>query len=191
MTLAQRVFTEKRGLILGLGIALAVNALIYLVAVMPLSAKVAAAEQRARQAAMEAQRGEALYAEARAVIAGKERADEELKKFYTSVLPADLTGARRITYLRLAQLADRARLRYERRTVTAERDPESTLSKLNMTMVLEGEYANVRRFIHDLETAPEFLVIEDVALAQGQEGNGPLVLTLEVSTYYRAPVNGT
>ena len=45
-----------------------------------------------------------------------------------------------------------------------------------MTMVLEGEYRDVRRFIHALETAPEFVVIEDVALVQG-ERNAPLTLT--------------
>ena len=54
-----------------------------------------------------------------------------------------------------------------------------------MTMVLEGEYRDVRRFIHKLETAPEFVVIEDVALVQGEQ-NAPLTLTVKLSTYYKA-----
>jgi Tfp pilus assembly protein PilO len=191
MSIARRVLAEKRRLIWALGIALAVNAGIYLVAVYPLAARVAGARVRAAQAAAEVERAEAASARARATVRGRERADQELRKFYSRVLPADQTGARRITYLRLAQLAERARLRYERRTVTAERDRESTLSKLRMTMVLAGEYANVRQFIYELETAPEFVVIEDVALAQGEDRNAPLVLTLEVSTYFLAGTNGT
>ena len=34
-----------------------------------------------------------------------------------------------------------------------------------MTMILTGDYSNIRRFIHELETAPEFLVLESVAVA--------------------------
>jgi hypothetical protein len=53
-----------------------------------------------------------------------------------------------------------------------------------MTMVLAGSYQDVRQFIHQLETAPEFVVIEDVALVQGEERTAPLVLTLQMATYY-------
>ena len=42
-------------------------------------------------------------------------------------------------------------------------------SSMDMTMVLEGEYRDVRRFIHKLETAPEFVVIDDVAPGAGRE----------------------
>ena len=36
-------------------------------------------------------------------------------------------------------------------------------------MVLEGDYRDVRRFIHKLETAPEFVVIEDVGAGAGRD----------------------
>ena len=52
-------------------------------------------------------------------------------------------------------------------------------------MLLAGEYENIRRFIEALETAPEFLVIEEVVLSQRQEASdSELVLTLGLSTYY-------
>jgi hypothetical protein len=57
-------------------------------------------------------------------------------------------------------------------------------------MVLEGEYRNVRRFIHDLETAPEFVVIEDVALAEGTDSDAPLTLTLQLATFFRSEGHG-
>jgi Tfp pilus assembly protein PilO len=50
--------------------------------------------------------------------------------------------------------------------------------------MLSGTYADMRAFIHQLETAPEFVVIDNVELTEGAEG-GVLGLTLELSTYYR------
>ena len=61
---------------------------------------------------------------------------------------------------------------------------ESTLTQLKIEMVLSGTYANMRAFIHQLETAPEFVVIDNIELGQGADG-GPLGVTLHLSTYYR------
>ena len=59
-----------------------------------------------------------------------------------------------------------------------------------MTLNLEGEYNNIRRFIHQLETSPEFRVLESVALAQEEEGERALSVTALVSTYFRTGGNG-
>ena len=52
--------------------------------------------------------------------------------------------------------------------------------------MLVGDYRNIRRFIHDLETSPEFLVLENVALSQGQERDQRLNVMVKVATYFRA-----
>ena len=52
-------------------------------------------------------------------------------------------------------------------------------------MVLSGTYAEMRDFIYQLETAPEFVVIDNIQLAEGSEGTGSLVVTLDLSTYFR------
>ena len=51
-------------------------------------------------------------------------------------------------------------------------------------MVLAGEYEDIRRFIYELETAPEFILIEEVILSQGDKAEQDLVLTLGVATYF-------
>jgi hypothetical protein len=56
-------------------------------------------------------------------------------------------------------------------------------------MVLEGDYDSVRRFIYELETAPAFVIIDDVTLAQA-DPNGLLAVSLELSAYYRTGPNG-
>ena len=61
----------------------------------------------------------------------------------------------------------------------------STLTRLQIRMVLTGTYPDMRTFIYQLETAPEFVVIDNVQLAQGADGGESLVVTLDLSTYYR------
>ena len=56
--------------------------------------------------------------------------------------------------------------------------------------MLTGEYRDIRRFIHDLETAPEFLVIENVALSQGSERDRGLTVIVKVATYFRIATDG-
>ena len=62
------------------------------------------------------------------------------------------------------------------------------LRRLAMTLIVSGEYANVRRFIHQLETAPEFLVLESVSVMTSEDR--ALNVTARVATYYRASDNG-
>jgi len=56
--------------------------------------------------------------------------------------------------------------------------------------VLTGEYRDIRRFIHDLETAAEFLIIENVAVSQGSERDGGLTVVVKVATYFRVSSDG-
>ena len=62
--------------------------------------------------------------------------------------------------------------------------------QLKTKMVLQGEYEAVRRFIYQLETSSEFIIIDGMSLAQA-EANKPQVLTLDLSTYYRLGADGT
>lgn len=187
---ARRILAEKRAIILPVAVGLLANAAIYGLAVYPLTVKVRNAATRATQAAESLAVARRDAQTARAAETGEARAREELQRFYTQVLPADLAGARRITYLRLAQLADRNNLRSERRSAAPQTERSSTLGRLAITMVLQGDYADIRRFIYQLETAPEFVVIDDVSLAEGGEATSPLVLTLQLSAYYRNQSNG-
>ena len=186
----RRVFAEKRSLIIPLIVAIVVNLALYAMVVYPLSKKVAGGEDQARasSAALEAARHD--HAAARAMVAGKAQADEELGKFYTNVLPPDNGGARRITFLRMEQLARQCNLRLERETSDPKAERDSQLVKFTYTALLSGEYRNIRRFIHELESAPEFLVLENVQLTQGEAENRGLNVNLQIATYFRANNGG-
>lgn len=186
----KRILGEKRALVAPLAIALIGNIAAAALFVYPMTLRVRDAHGRASTSDESLSAAQREHDDARRTKAGKERANEELRRFYRDVLPRDLAGARRITYLPLAKLAQQNHLKPEHRNATSETDRESELGRLKVTMVVQGEYENVRRFLHALETAPEFVVIDDVSLTQGSEASSPLVLTLELSTYYRLGGNG-
>jgi Tfp pilus assembly protein PilO len=190
MSLARRILDEKRRLIYPIVAVLLVNAAVFAAVVYPLSLKVSAGEQSAQAAARELSAARRDYESARATVSGKAAADTELKKFYGAVLPPDDSAARRITYLQIYQLAKKANLNYERAANEVTRERESTLGKLTTTVALSGEYRNIRRFIHELETAPEFLILENVAVSQGTDSGSGLNVTVRVATYYQAGGDG-
>lgn len=184
LALVRRIAREHCRLVVPLGLALIVNAAAYALVVLPLSRRVATIEERnwaAEQALAAAQRE---HQQATGLLRGKDRAARELETFYTKVLPRDLAGARRLTLSRLAQLARAANLERERVQIQPVQGRDSTLTRLRIQMTLTGSYPSVRAFIHALESAPEFVVIDHVELTEGAEG-GVLQFDVELSTYFR------
>jgi Tfp pilus assembly protein PilO len=183
--LVRRMLAEHRRMVLPLLIVLVANVVVYGTVVHPLAQRVANVEQRTRQA------NEALAAATRErelaheTVAGQARAAQELATFYESVLPLDLAAARRLTYPRLLQLARQFGVHASRVSFSPVQQRDSTLSQLKIDMALSGSYADMRAFIQQLETAQEFVVIDNVRLAEGLEEGGPLQVRLELSTYYR------
>ncbi len=191
MTTFRRILAEKRSLIWPLALVLVANALVYALVVYPLSQKVAFGEQEANAANFALLTARREHANARATVIGKGQADAELKKFYTDVLPPDLSGARRITYLPLEHLAQESNLRLERQSLSPDERNQGGLAKLTTTATLTGEYRDIRRFLHQLETRPEFIVLENVDLSQNEsEVSRGITVTVQVATYFRTGGNG-
>jgi len=190
VSLRQRILEEKRRLIYPVVTVLILNIALYVAVVYPLSMKVTANEQSALAASDAAHAARREYEAARNTVNGKAAADAELKKFYGDVLPPDVSAAQRVTYLKIHQLAQKSNVNYERASNEVTRDKDSTLGKLSTTVTLTGQYREIRNFIHELETAPEFLILETVALSQGAEKSTALAVTVKVSIYYQAGANG-
>ena len=183
--LARRVVAENRKALIVLGAGLVLNVLIYAFGVYPLSQRVANVTQRNETAARALAAARLENSQAAGALTGKDRAVSELATFYTSVLPQDLAGARRLTHLRLAQLARMHNLRYGRAQSEPVVNKDSKLVQLKTELTLGGSYASVRAFLHSLETAPEFVVIDNVALSEGADAGERVELALLLSTYFR------
>ena len=87
----------------------------------------------------------------------------------------------------LAKLAKRfginlQRIRYENEFLYDER-----LERFAMTVPLKGGYDALRKFLQAVEQSEEFLVVEQVALANKEDGQQAVELDITLSTYFVAP----
>ncbi len=190
MILWKRILLEKRLAVIPLALGLIANIAVYALVVYPLGVKSEGAADRAAAATLALQAAEREYAAARDLVTGKTRADQELATFYDKVLPIDLPSARRLTYASLPALARRTNVKFlDRRLEVEPTTKTSHLGILKIRTQWQGDYESLRRFIYELESAPAFVIIDDVTLAM-VDPTKPLTLTLELSTYYRLGANG-
>ncbi len=83
------------------------------------------------------------------------------------MLPADQAAARRLTYATLPALARRTNVKFLDRRVDVEPIKDrDRLGVLKIHTQWQGDYESLRRFIYELESAPAFVIIDDVTLAQ-------------------------
>lgn len=179
----RRLFAEHRRMIVAVAVLAAANLVGYLAVVYPLEARYTRTLTRVERS--RAALGAATLEErnATAAVHAKRQADRDLAQFYSAVLPQSESEARRLTYRRMAEMARSHRLDFDRRTFSLEAEPDSRLDRLTMTMTVSGTYQDIRRFLHELETTPAFLVIRGLALEQPDVEVGPVEMSMELATY--------
>ena len=75
-----------------------------------------------------------------------------------------------------------ARIQYENEILDDE-----AIERYAIVVPLEGGYSSLRRFIQAVESSERFLVVERVALAQGEQGGSLLQLNITLATYFDHP----
>jgi Tfp pilus assembly protein PilO len=188
VSLWRRVYEERRPMVLPLLVILAANLLVFVFVLLPLRQSVAAsasAREEARVALANAQLRERQAREGRA---SRERADQDLRRFYSEILPRDQATATRATnvWLQRAALADGLEFAASNASQAEIRD--SRLSRATATVSLIGRYPNMRQFLHAVESAEEFIIIERVELSETEQdragAGAALNVQLQVSSYY-------
>jgi hypothetical protein len=191
MPLWKRILAEKRALVVPLVLGVVGNLVAYGLWVYPLGVKSAGAADRAAAATRSLQVAERELAAARELVAGKSRADQELSTFFDQMLPADLRSARNLTYATLPALARKSNVRLvDRRFEEGKREKNARLGVLNVHTAWQGDYESFRQFIYALESASPFVIIDDVTLTQSDSAKSLLMLTMELSTYFRLGTSG-
>jgi Tfp pilus assembly protein PilO len=186
----RRVFEDKRRLVIPVLAGLALNVVLFAGVVYPLGARVRSMEAREQTAAQGLLAAVREDADARGITQGRDLTHTALKAFYEDVLPSSHAQARQVTFLRLTQLAEQHNLEQSRRSTDPKHERESSLARLQISMTLRGNYEDIRRFIHQVENGTDFIVIDSIALQQGEEAGAPLTLALSLSTYYHAQADG-
>jgi Tfp pilus assembly protein PilO len=187
MALSRRVFEERKRTLLPLLIALVANIAALLLAVLPLRTAVSAAEAEATQATLELGEARRLHRQAQMARTSKENADQELRRFYTEVLPRDLPTAQKTMNLWVAEAAREAGLDFQGSHFDWGEVRDSQLTRAFSRITLQGSYPSIRRFLHAVETAEEFVVVERVELVQQADqvsASGELEVSLVVATYF-------
>jgi Tfp pilus assembly protein PilO len=193
VSLWARVYEDRRRVILPLAVLVAVAIAVLLLGVWPLQSRVAASETAALQARVELSTARRLERQAREAAAKRTHADADLQTFYADVLPRDFATATRTTNRWLLEAAREAGLEFKASHFDWAPVRDSRLSRAFSTVTLSGNYASIRRFLYAMETASEFIVVEQVGLAEASStrGNsGTLDVSLSVSTYFLSPAAG-
>jgi Tfp pilus assembly protein PilO len=180
-----RVAAEHRRWLIPVGIVLAINIIVLLGVVMPMRQSAESGSSQAAESAAALNAAIADLKDAEATRDGQSQAAKDLERFYAEVLPTSFAAARRMTQLKLAQMARAHEVDFRRGATSQESLRDSPLERLSVRCSLSGDWEDIRRFIYEIETGPDFLVIDNVALSEGSNPDAPLGLELELSTYFR------
>ena len=187
MSFWRHVLVDRRRLAVPLVILLAANIAVTAFLVLPLRQRVAAREQEALSAMADLAAARREDAQVRSARDGALAAESDLKHFHESVLPQGFDAAVQLTGFWLTRVAGVSGVQFQRGKYDPERLEESTLERMTAKATLSGDYDGVRRFLHAVEEAPEFVIIDRIELAQpADQTEDRLELLLDVSTYYRA-----
>jgi len=190
MSLLRRVFTERRAIVVPLTVFLLGNIAVLALVVWPLQRTVAGGKEAQFLVMQGVAAARAQEIQAKIDRASKDRADSELRKFYAEILPKDDRTAIGATTFSLSRLADESRVTFKVGQWDRSEVKDSTLMRLEGQVTLVGEYANVRKFLYEVETAQEFVIIESVQLSSASvtQNDNMLELGLVIATYYQPDV---
>jgi hypothetical protein len=185
MSLTGRIFRERRRVIVPLLVFLLANAA-GVGYVFWLQQSMDAAQASRDQALANLTLARKNLKDSEGQKGSKDLAEVELRKFYGEVLPRNLASASNILNFWLGKVAASARVTFRAGSYDHDQIRDSLLTKVTGEVTLSGEYANVRRFLHELETSEEFIIIEKVQLSQpnAAQGTAQLEVALSIATYY-------
>jgi hypothetical protein len=188
MSLWRRVYEERKPVVLPLLILIALNAAVFVGLLLPLRQAVTAAASAREDARFALFNAQLRHKQAKDALAAREQADRDLRTFYQDILPRDQAMATRVTNLFLAQAARADGLSFGSSSASQTAERDSRLWKASATVSLLGPYPNIRKFLHAVEAAEEFVIIDRVELSESEQNRpgagAPLTVQLLVSSYY-------
>jgi len=185
-SLVRRVYGERRAFVLPLLVLLILNLVALVLGVLPIRRVVTTAREDASSAIVEHAAAVRQQAEARNLVDRRQQVDVELATFYRDVLPANLNEARRLFQVWLYEIARDRDLQFTSSDSEFAELRDSRLVRVQSEVRLRGRYVDIRRFIRDVETGDDFVIVEGVQLGETglQTGDANLELLLSVATYF-------
>lgn len=149
-------------------ILLVINLLVSAVFTWPRFTRVRRAESRAQQVAERKATVEKLWAQvaSRKKLVDQNRRDiESLKRDHLKLRSEDLFAAQRA----IEQMATEAGLRPKRSAYAISKVNETDLVRCEVSLPLDGTYANLTGFLSRIESGRRFILVEQMALTQDDQ----------------------
>jgi hypothetical protein len=126
----------------------------------------------------------ALLASTRQHVAAVEQGRSEGDKFLNEYFLARRTAYSTLLS-ELVGAADRAQIKPKEHAYATEPiEGSDTLSMMSISANYEGTYANLMRFVHEIDRSPRLLIIEALNAAPQQTG-GTLNISMKIDTFVR------
>jgi hypothetical protein len=191
MSLWRRVFHERRRVVLPLLVLLLVDVGVLALGVFPLERHTLSLETAATDAEMARKLAQLDATKAATERTSRDTAEKDIRRFYTELLPRDITAANRLTNFMLKVAADESQIAYasgQWRPEKPDEDRDVRIIKMTAQITLKGDYRGIRKFLYKVETAEEFVIVEKVQVNQpgGSATGTNLEVGLTVATYYLA-----
>lgn len=87
----------------------------------------------------------------------------------------------------LRDIAKQFNINYDSVSYPREYFPKEKVAKFGAVMPMNGSYANLREFVERIEASQNFIVIEQIQLANSKEGGVILSLGINLATYFVDP----
>jgi Tfp pilus assembly protein PilO len=130
----------------------------------------------------------ALLATTRQHVAAVEKGRSEGEQFLNEYFLARRTAYSTLLS-ELVEAADRASIKPKEHAYATEPiEGSDTLSMMTISANYEGTYANLMRFVHEIDKSPRMLIIEGLTAAPQQTG-GVLSVSMKIDAFVRE--NGT
>ena len=125
-----------------------------------------------------------LLASTREHVAAVEQGRTEGDKFLNEYFLARRTAYSTLLS-ELVDAADRAKIKPKEHAYATEPiEGSDSLSMMSISANYEGTYANLMRFVHELDRSPRLLIIEALNAAPEQSG-GTLNISMKIDTFVR------
>lgn len=173
-------------LAVGLGLLLAANAAFFLFWIRPREKAFDTLGEDGRPRLEQLKEREKVVTTRESYLESLRQAEEELQVLRHDILS---TRARRMiaTDLEFTKIARQFNVEFARVQYENEILEDEAIERYAIVVPLEGGYASLRRFIQAVESSERFLVVERVALAQGEQGGSVLQLNITLATYFDHP----
>jgi type IV pilus assembly protein PilO len=126
----------------------------------------------------------ALLASTRQHVAAVEQGRAEGDRFLNEYFLARRTAYSTLLS-ELVDAADRAKIKPKEHAYATEPiEGSDSLSMMSISANYEGTYANLMRFVHELDRSPRLLIIEALNAAPEQSG-GTLNISMKIDTFVR------